>query len=140
MEAIVKLNKWANAHTSIAWDMARVGLGIFLFYKGIAFLDQSQMLVEMLAPVKRSEAMLWVVHYVAPVHLVGGLFIAIGLLTRLAALFQLPILLGAVWVHLSGIDTGGSLIIASVTLLALLFFLFFGSGKHSVDYTMKLNM
>jgi len=35
-------------------------------------------------------------HFIAFAHLVGGLLIAMGLITRPAILFQLPILIGAV--------------------------------------------
>ena len=39
-----------------------------------------------------------VAHYVVVAHLLGGFLIAIGLLTRVAVVSQIPVLLGAVFI------------------------------------------
>ncbi len=140
MEAIVKWNKWANAHTNFGIDALRIGLGAFLFYKGIFFLDQTDYILTLLSPVDQEGAFMFIAHYVAPAHLVGGLFIAMGFLTRISVLFQLPVLLGAVLVNFVGYMEPINLFQSLAALLLCGAFAFYGSGKHSMDYKMQLNV
>lgn len=79
-----------------------------------------------------------IMHYIAPAHFVGGFLIVIGLLTRWAALAQLPILVGALIVNFIGQMDMSNLIWASITLVVCIFFIFYGSGKHSADYYLKM--
>lgn len=140
MKTIInRLNKWANSHTNIAIDLLRVGIGVFLFIKGIQFADQTQNLVNVIQPKNPSAATLLIVHYVAMVHFAGGLLIVFGLLTRLSCLLQLPILAGAVLVNFTVAMDTGNLLQASIAFLATGFFLVYGSGKHSIDYNLKLH-
>lgn len=80
-----------------------------------------------------------IVHYIAPAHLVGGLLIAFGLLTRWSLLAQIPILIGAILINFLGPMHWGNFSLAFVVMLLTLFFIFYGSGKHSVDYYLKMN-
>jgi uncharacterized membrane protein YphA (DoxX/SURF4 family) len=80
------------------------------------------------------------VHYIVFSHLVGGFFIAIGLLTRYAVVFQLPILIGAIFlVHLRDGLTflNSDLWVAIIVLILLIVFLIVGSGKYSYDEKLK---
>ncbi len=138
MDTVKKLNKWANAHTSYPVDLMRIGLGIFLFYKGTGFLTNSQYLLDLFEPFNNFGGAMIVIHYVAFAHLLGGLLIAIGLLTRWSILAQLPILLGAIVINFVGEMHFNNLVLASICLLVSLFFLVFGSGKHSADYFFKM--
>lgn len=140
MKAINKINKWANAKTNIAFDVLRVGLGIFFFIKGIQFADQTQMLLDLVQPKDSNGVGLLIVHYVAMVHFAGGLLIAFGLLTRLSCLLQLPIVIGAVIVNFTIAMNPESLIQALLALVLTSFFVVYGSGRHSVDYAMKLHL
>lgn len=141
MKTVVKLNKWANAHTNFAIDALRIATGLFLVYKGIQFATQTQYLVDILGPMGKSlGASLILVHYVAMTHLCGGLLIALGLLTRISLLVQLPILIGAVIVNFVGVMDVSNLIQALLVLTSALFFVFYGSGKHSMDYSLKMNV
>lgn len=139
MLSIKSLNKWANAHTYYPLDLLRVALGVFLFIKGIGFIAQTQTLIELLEPLRGFAGTMLTVHYVAFAHLVGGLLIAFGLLTRWAIAVQIPILMGAIMINFVGVMSGARLFEASIVLLISLFFLLYGSGKHSVDYYMKMN-
>jgi putative oxidoreductase len=140
MEAIVKLNRWANEHTNIGTDVLRVLFGAFIFYKGVSFLDETEYLTEIL-PGGGSEGIYFIlVHYVALAHICGGLFITMGLLTRICSLLQFPILLGAIAVNFTGTMDYSNLIMACAALGFCVCFIFYGSGKHSVDYSLKLNM
>lgn len=141
MRTVVKLNKWANAHTNFMIDALRIATGLFLVYKGILFASQTQYLVDILGPSGKSlGASFILVHYVAMSHLCGGLLIALGLLTRFSLLAQLPILIGAVIVNFIGVMDVGNLLQALVVLILALFFVFYGSGKHSMDYSLKMNV
>jgi uncharacterized membrane protein YphA (DoxX/SURF4 family) len=139
MKLIVKLNKWANAHTSLPIDFLRILLGGFLFYKGVDFIGHTEYLAEIISPVKTFGTEIFIVHYVAMCHLMGGLMIMFGLLTRLAVIVQVPILLGAVIINFVGIMDVNNFILATTVLVVAGFFLLYGSGKHSVDYNLQMN-
>lgn len=137
---IKSLNKWANAHTSYPLDLLRIALGVFFFLKGVQFISQTQMLTELIAPLKGYGGVMLLLHYIAPAHLVGGVLIAFGLLTRWALIAQVPILLGAVLINFIGPLSWGNLFLAIVVLAITAFFIYYGSGKHSLDYYFKMQV
>lgn len=138
MATVKSLNKWANAHTYYPLDFLRIALGVFFFFKGIHFISQSFILTELIAPLQGFGGSMLAIHYVAPAHLVGGLLIAAGLLTRWAIAAQIPILLGAILINFVGPMDAWNLMEALIVFLISVFFLFYGSGKHSVDYYLKM--
>ena len=138
MATIKSLNKWANAHTYYPLDLLRVALGVFLFMKGVDFMSNHQQMAEIIKPFQDIPGGMLIMHYVAPAHFVGGFLLLIGLLTRWAVVAQLPILIGAVLVNFLGEMNARNLVLASITLLLCVFFMFYGSGKHSTDYYLKM--
>ena len=138
MGIIKKLNKWANRHTYYWLDLLRIILGGFLFYKGLHFMGNTQILIELVKPIQGMAGSMIAVHYVTPAHLIGGLLIIFGLLTRWAILANLPLILGAVIINFAGEMDATNLFLSLGTLIFCLFFLFYGSGKRSVDYYMKM--
>lgn len=138
MGRIKTLNKWANSHSYYPIDVLRVALGVFLFIKGVNFMGNTGELLEMVKPVQSIFGEMILVHYVAPAHFVGGILIAFGLLTRWAVVAQLPILIGAVLINFLGEMNNTNLILSLATLLVCIFFLIFGSGRHSVDKYLKM--
>ncbi len=138
MGIIKKLNKWANRHTYLPLDVLRIVLGGFLFLKGIHFMGETQVLMNLIKPFQRLGGIMMAVHYVTPAHLVGGLLIIFGLLTRWAIIAQLPLLLGAIIINFVGEMDTTNLILSLATFILCVFFLFYGSGKRSVDYYMKM--
>jgi uncharacterized membrane protein YphA (DoxX/SURF4 family) len=81
--------------------------------------------------------------YVTFAHLLGGVLIIVGLLTRIAVIAQIPVLLGAVFFinARSGIfslqsEFGLSLLV----LLLLIFFLVEGGGPFSLDKFIKTHL
>jgi uncharacterized membrane protein YphA (DoxX/SURF4 family) len=135
MGIIKKLNKWANRHTYWSLDILRMALGLFLVVKGFQFIGNSQKLYQMVESADSIAGSIIAIHYIAPAHLVGGLLIFVGLLTRWATIAQLPILIGAILVNLSIDNEGTELLLSVVTLILCLFFTFYGSGKRSADYS-----
>jgi uncharacterized membrane protein YphA (DoxX/SURF4 family) len=138
MGRIKTWNKWANKHSYYPIDLLRIALGIFIFYKGVYFMSNLPLLIDLYEPIKSVFGDMVLVHYIAPAHFVGGFLIVFGLLTRWAIIAQLPILIGAVAINFIGEMNTTNLLISTVTFLICIFFLFFGSGKHSVDKYLKM--
>lgn len=138
MGTIKALNKWANARTYYVLDLVRVALGVFLIVKGIEFMSNIAQLAEVMKPFEDLPGSWLIMHYVVGAHFVGGFLIVVGLLTRWAVLAQFPILLGAILVNFLGVMNVSNLILALVVFLVCVFFLFYGSGKHSADYYLKM--
>ncbi len=138
MGTIKSLNKWANRHSYYPLDLLRIALGIFLFYKGVYFMSNLPLLLDLYEPVKPVLGDMLLVHYIAPAHFVGGVLIIFGLLTRWAILAQLPILIGAVLINFIGEMHVTNLVLSTSVLIVCIFFLFFGSGKHSLDKYLKM--
>ena len=138
MNSVKNLNKWANTHTYLPVDLVRIALGVFLFMKGISFITNIQYLNDLISPIDRIGGGMFLVHYIAPAHMVGGIMIAFGLLTRWAIIAQLPILIGAIVVNFMGEMQSQNLLLALLILGIYIFFLFYGSGKNSADYYFKM--
>ncbi|MFZ0596889.1 MAG: DoxX family protein [Flavobacterium sp.] len=138
MENVKSLNKWANSHTYLPVDLVRIVLGAFLFMKGIWFVTNITYLHDLISPIDQFGGGMFLLHYIAPAHMIGGIMIVFGLLTRWAIAAQLPILFGAILINFMGRMHSESLILAILVLLACVFFLFYGSGKHSADYYFKM--
>lgn len=141
MNNVKSLNKWANAHTYFPVDLVRMALGVFLFSKGVTFITNSQYLVDLIAPIDNiSGGMsgMFIVHYIASAHFLGGILIFFGLLTRWAIIAQLPILIGAIIINFMGEMHSQNLFLSFITLAICIVFLIYGSGKHSADYYFKM--
>ncbi|OIQ38394.1 MAG: DoxX family membrane protein [Bacteroidetes bacterium MedPE-SWsnd-G1] len=140
MKLIKKLNKWANSHAYYPIDILRIALGVFLIYKGVFFFRNPSFLVELLNEMQFDSfsALMWSVHYVGMFHFVGGLMLVFGLLTRLSLIVQLPIFIGAVTLNFFGTIHPQNLLESSLVFLVSIFFILYGSGKHSMDYDLKM--
>ena len=138
MGLIKNLNKWANAHTYLILDLIRVLLGVVLFVKGIEFMTNYEEMERLAEPFEEVPGGMIFLHYLIPAHFVGGLLIVVGLLTRWAAIAQIPIIFGAILTNFLGEMNTNNLMLSIIVLLATLFFIVYGSGKHSVDYYLKM--
>ena len=127
---------WIDEHRTVALDLVRIYLGVGLFVRGLLFAYQSQGVGVLVDLSQFSVASAALAHYVTFAHLVGGLMLAVGLLTRLAALVQIPILAGAVFlVHLEqGLLTADqSLEFSALVFFLLLVVFVFGPGEWAAD-------
>ncbi len=138
MNVVHKIEQWGDAHHPKVFDLIRIALGIFLLLKGVAFMDNTaylQNLIENQNVIHIPPGLLMsAVYYVTFAHLVGGVLIALGTLTRLACIIQIPIVFVAVF--LTGIfqEPVNTLVWPSVTALGLLLlFTVIGSGPWSLD-------
>lgn len=128
---------WISGHQEVVLDLVRAYLGIGLFVRGILFISETEGLSVLVDLSEFSLASAALVHYVTFAHLIGGLLLAVGLLTRIAALIQIPILFGAVFlVHLhDGLLSANQSLEFSALVLFLLGVVFvFGAGRWSADH------
>jgi len=139
MNVFKNMGQWAERHYPKWLSFLRIVLGLFLVFKGVQFM----MGVEKIQTIPGGmDSVLYYVmlfHIVIFVHFVGGIFIAIGLYTRLADIIQIPLIVGALLLvndPVRMVISGGKIdLILSIVVLALLVvFLVFGSGKMSIDY------
>ncbi len=139
MNIVQRLEKWGDAHHSKWLDIIRIVLGIFLFLKGVQFINNLDSLVDVMtrSAFLGSISLGILAHYVVFAHLVGGALIAFGLLTRVACLAQIPVLLGAaIFINSrAGVlkPYDNEFWLAILILILLFFFLIEGSGPISVD-------
>lgn len=134
------IQHWADRHHPIWLDYLRIAFGIFLFVKGFLFIQDTVALQNLITTSRFGWASLAIAHYVAFAHLVGGFMIAIGYQTRIMVLFQLPILIGAVFFVNPGVGLysgAAEFWISLLSLILLLVFLVFGSGRYSVHQYMR---
>ncbi|WP_299702699.1 DoxX family protein [uncultured Pontibacter sp.] len=126
-----------SANNPVWMDALRIILGLFLFLKGLLFLEHTTDVFYIFSSsqdvISAGKAHL----LTSMVHIVGGLMVAFGMLTRLALLCQIPILLGALLIvnpQRSGIQLENTELILSLTITALLlFFMIKGPGRYSID-------
>ncbi len=142
MNYVQKIENWAEEHQAKWLALLRIVLGVTIFLKGLFFIRNTDALYAM---INNSASDLWavfLVHLVAIAHLMGGLLITLGLITRIAVAFQIPILLGAILfvnAHRGFYSGQSELFLSIIVFLLLVFFLVFGSGKFSVDEWMRVN-
>jgi putative oxidoreductase len=125
---------------ALGYDLMRAYLGIGLFVRGVLFVSEPELLLGYMQDIHSWFLPYALVHFVAVAHLCGGLMLATGLLTRLAAAIQIPILFGAVFlVHSSGglLNPGQSLEFSGLVLALLIVYFVFGSGELSVDRLLR---
>jgi putative oxidoreductase len=138
MNMVHRIESWGDTHHPKFLDIIRVALGAFLLLKGIAFMGNTEYLKQVITRQNVIDIapglLMSVVYYVTFAHMVGGILIALGVLTRFGCIIQIPIVLGAIL--LSGIfqDAINYLVWPSVAALAaLIMFLVIGSGPWSLD-------
>ena len=138
MNLVHKIENWGDTHHPKILDLVRIALGVFLLLKGIAFMDNTAYLKSLIDDqnvIDLSPTLLMIlVYYVTFAHMVGGILIAVGILTRLGCIIQIPIVLGAVF--LTGIfqEPINAMAWPSITaLILLILFLILGSGPISLD-------
>ncbi len=117
----------------------RIVLGICLIYKGYDFLQHKDQLDTFFAETKMIKNFIWMIKLLPWIHIIGGIMILIGLLTRFMCLIQIPIVLGAVvFVNVrdsvEGAKGGESELPFSFLILVLVIvFLIEGGGYMSLD-------
>lgn len=131
---------WLNDNRDMCIETLRIYLGVGLILKGLQFLLNNQLATEYMNRVSLPFFDFLSIHVIVIIHLAGGFLLAIGLITRIAALIQVPLLFGAIFfVHMQqGLFTREqSLEFVILVLFLLLIFSVYGGGRLSVDYYLE---
>lgn len=138
MGIATRFHHWNHTHPSFLLLIVRVVVGLILLAKGIFFISHAQELKAMILDSRFAAGVGFLTAYITFAHLFGGVFLIVGLLTRLAAALQIPILLGALFFILPGQGHSYSdFIISFIVLILLLVVLIKGSGEISMDDYLK---
>jgi len=133
-----KIEHWGDTHHPKVLDLIRIALGVFLFLKGLAFMENTAYLSDLIENqnvVHFSPGILMaLVYYVTFAHLVGGTLIVLGTLTRFACIIQIPIVLAATFLTSIFVEPVNTLVWPSIIALVFLaLFTVIGSGPWSLD-------
>ncbi len=140
MPYLKEFSEWLNSHKDYCFDFVRMYLGIGLFIRGVHAMVNPEYLAMFIDKDSFNVMPQLIVHYIQLAHLCGGLLLAIGLLTRLSALIQMPILLGAVFVvHIQEglFNMSQSLEFSGLVLFLLILCFVHGGGELSVDHILR---
>jgi len=137
MNLVHRIEFWGDTHHPRVLDIIRMLLGILLVAKGVDFFEHMAYLRDLVVENKSisqsPELVTAIIYYVTYVHLVGGVLIFLGLFTRLASIFQLPIVLGAVFfINILTSFVNSELWLSIIALGLLVLFIIIGSGLLSL--------
>ncbi len=134
MNLVQRVEHWGEAHHPQWLDLIRIALGAFLCYKGVDFLMNMGTMLDLITNRMSfgSFTSMLMSNYIAFAHILGGILLILGALTRFACLIQVPILLGAIFFVNSDLYRPFSVLaLPIVVLLLLILFLVVGNGKLS---------
>jgi putative oxidoreductase len=138
MKFLTKIQVWGDQHHPKWLDYLRIVLGMILMWKGIAFaLNLHAFSILMMgAGFGTAVSISLIAHIIIVLHIIGGLFIALGTHTRLSCLLNLPVLIVAVFfVNLSAniFKPYSEFWLSCFVLVALITFSIEGDGVLSVE-------
>jgi len=132
MSLFNKIVEGFNTNHDFAYSLIRIILGVALLVRGLILLSDPAAISELAG----QNELYWWYSYITIIHIIAGLLLTLGLLTRVASLLQIPILAGAVFfIHMrQGLLTEGqSLELSALVLVLLIIYFLFGSGSLSLD-------
>ncbi len=137
MDILHRFERWGDTHHPKGLDIIRIVLGIFLCYKGIDFLQNMSTITGPLSTKTSfgSFSIILLSHFVVFAHMIGGILMVVGFLTRFACLIQIPIMLGAIIFINSASDVFkpySELFLSILILLLLIYFLIVGNGPWAI--------
>ena len=133
MNLLHRLEFWGDRHHPRWMDFVRIALGAFLLYKGFDFLQNMSRLLGLMSknPYFGDFSYFLAGHYVVFAHILGGILLILGVLTRAACLVQIPVMLGAVFFVSTNpemLKPYSQLALSILVLLLLIYFLIAGNG------------
>ena len=134
MNLVQRVEHWGDTHHPQWLDIVRILLGVFLCYKGVEFLYNMGSMLSLLSNQMAfgSFSSMMMSNYIAFAHILGGILLILGVLTRFACLLQIPILLGAIFfinLNKEMYRPFSELLLSIGVLLLLVLFLVVGNGK-----------
>jgi putative oxidoreductase len=144
MNTIQQIKTWSATHHPRWLVFVRIALGLFLFAKGITFMHDTQLLERIIygGQSLQENATHYLPILICWANLLTGFFLMVGLATRLVAVIQIPILIGAIifiTAQKGGYMPQSELWLAILTLLLVIFFFIEGSGPVSLDAYFQRN-
>jgi uncharacterized membrane protein YphA (DoxX/SURF4 family) len=139
-----KIKAWGDLHHPKILDFIRMLLGLFLFLKGLVFFNNAgylrYLIIQNEAIRQPPQVIAALIFYVTYMHILGGGLIFLGLLTRLWAFLQLPIVFGAVFfVNITSPYINSELWLSILVLALLVLFVVIGSGPLSLDRLLAMS-
>lgn len=141
---VQKVEHWGDLHHPKWLDIVRIFLGIIIFSKGVIFISSTGIQQDWIFQNKTFGGLglmaVVLIHVIAFAHVIGGLMILLGLLTRMVVVIQMPIVLCAIlFVNITkGLSFLNTELWLSVLVFGLLVvFWIVGSGKFSADNWIK---
>ena len=138
MNLVQRVEHWGDTHHPQWLDIVRIAIGAFLCFKGVEYLYNMGTMLNLITNRMAfgSFTSMMMSNYIAFAHLLGGILLILGVLTRFACLIQIPILLGAIFfVNLSPDNLYrpfSELLLSIVVFLLLVLFLVVGNGRWSL--------
>jgi len=132
MKFISDIKLWLDNNSDLAYGLIRFFLGVALFIRGLILASDPASITKLAG----EDKIYWWYSYITVAHIIGGFSLAVGLLTRLGSLLQIPVLFGAVFlVHLKQglLSVGQSLELSVLVLVLLVTYFIFGPGALSFD-------
>jgi putative oxidoreductase len=131
MNLVQRVENWGDTHHPQWLDIVRILLGAFLCYKGVDFLMNMGAMLGLITNKMSfgSFTEMLMGNYISFAHILGGILLILGVLTRFACLLQIPVLIGAVFfVNTSLYRPFSEMLLGVVVLLLLILFLIVGNG------------
>jgi len=140
MYLLHKIDNWSEKHHPLWLDLFRALLGIVLVWQALYFIINKSSIIQIVEQYGFGFYTMTAAHAIIGIHLVGGLLILAGLLTRFAAAIQIPVLIcNIIFIIIpNGFMSLRSEAELTIVVFALsILFLFEGSGHFSLDYYLK---
>jgi uncharacterized membrane protein YphA (DoxX/SURF4 family) len=138
MEAVMRnVISWLETRRELCFELLRMYLGVGLLVKGVLFASDPEQLARLTSEGHMDGWAALIQHYIVPAHVVGGVMLAMGLLTRIAAIVNLPALLGAVlFVHTPAglFSRTPGFEFSLFVLFVLVLIAWYGGGRWSLDH------
>ena len=126
------VKSWLETNSNLAYSFIRIFLGGALFVRGWMISSDPSIITNLTG----ANQWYWWFSYIIVIHIVGGVLMMVGYFTRFAALLQIPVLFGAIFLyHLKQglVKAEQSLELSTLVLVLLIIFSLYGSGLLSID-------
>ena len=138
MKTFSKFRTWGDAHHPKILDIIRMLVGLLLIAKGYVYFNNAAYIRELIIQnklINQSEDLITaIIFYTTYVQMAGGMMIFLGLSTRIAAIFELPIIFGAVFfINILNPFFNSELWLSVLVMALLILFIVIGSGPLSLD-------
>src|SRR5258708_36752068 len=136
MVTLRSIQQWSVTHHPRWLVIVRVALGLCLLAKGITFISNATLLERLLSGRAMAQDPGTLAIIITFANLLGGFMLTVGLMTRLVALLEIPILIGAIIftnAQKGGFAAESTLRLALLVLILLVFFLIEGGGPLFLD-------